>query len=181
MLVTLVLVGFLFFQYAENRRSEAVEKYLNTKVNTVEISLLQLKTEKLQNLNLQPISKNNKKFDFTNNRWVFLNLWATWCKPCIAEMPELEELIQNPKIQNLSIEFAFASNEKIEKIKGFLNSRNFDLPFYHYNRANLPKTLNYKSIPVTYLIDNQTGMVFKIEGMQNWNNQFFIDFLISLN
>ena len=58
---------------------------------------------------------------------VLLNYWATWCPPCIAEMPDLEELYQAYKTQ---VDFYFVTNDDPEKVSIFMKKHEYTFPIY---------------------------------------------------
>jgi thiol-disulfide isomerase/thioredoxin len=60
---------------------------------------------------------NNGKFSDFHGRWLVINYWAVWCKPCIEEVPELNRLaIQEKKrVVVLGVDFTQSKNEKLEQ------------------------------------------------------------------
>jgi len=123
----------------------------------------------LTNYNWQLIDVNGKSYDFkqAENKIVLVNLWATWCPPCIAEMPSLQKLYDD---YNQKIEFLFVTNEKSEAVKQFLDKNN-----YNFNvlmpKSEYPKVFNMKSIPRTYLIDQNGNIIIDKSGAANWNSE----------
>jgi thiol-disulfide isomerase/thioredoxin len=97
---------------------------------------------------------------------ILINFWATWCPPCIAEMPSLNDLYADYKDK---ITFVFIANDKKEKVNAYLESNNFELPVY-YATAKAPEKLHSSSIPATFLIDDQGNIVMKEIGSANWNS-----------
>lgn len=113
-------------------------------------------------------SLDGKEFNFTqtNGQVVLLNFWATWCPPCIAEMPSMQELYNDFGDQ---IAFVFVSQEPKEKIQEFLEKHHYDFPVYH-PITTPPNPFHYTSIPQTYLIDKQGNIVIDKNGAANWNS-----------
>ena len=182
MIVLSVLGVFLFYKfYVKPKQEEHFAQIMESEQTSLEVSITTVPGKMLDSLDLRNLQNPEDKFQLKDKRFLFLNFWATWCKPCIAEMPELQTLMQNPEIKSLPVQFAFASNEEKEKIEKFIVSKNFQLPVYVYERGSLPERLGHKSIPVTFIIDTQTGIAYKAEGLRNWNSQFIIDFLKALS
>jgi len=111
---------------------------------------------------------------------VIINLWATWCPPCLAEMPSLDQLYKD-----------FSSNDKIVflsvdidgnlKVSGkFLTKRKYSLPLYRLNSA-LPNGLSTKSIPTTIILDKAGKLVNKHVGGMNFGSQKFRKSLLELS
>lgn len=97
---------------------------------------------------------------------ILLNFWATWCPPCVAEMPSLNDLYQD---YGDKISFVFLANDNKEKVNSYLDKNSYNLPVY-YTKANVPEELRSPSIPTTYLIDDQGKIVMKEVGSYNWNS-----------
>lgn len=114
--------------------------------------------------------------DFKGERLV-LNYWATWCKPCIEEMPAMaraQELLKND-----GYVFLFASDQSVKKIVTFRDRRKFGLDFIKYNGAYAD--LQITALPVT-LIYNEVGkQVERIEGGMNWDSPEMIKKLKQLH
>jgi len=101
-----------------------------------------------------------------NSKPVFVNIWATWCPPCIAEMPAIIELY---KTYGNKVNFVLASNENTEKITAFIKKNNYDkTPFYQYN--HLPLEFKTESIPTTYILDSKGKVVLIKKGAARWNS-----------
>lgn len=116
----------------------------------------------------------------TEKELVFVNFWATWCAPCVAEFPHFEQMTQDSLISN-NYKFIFASNEKTEKIEKFIRDKRFKLPFYKVAAEKIDTMLyQHKSIPSNYLFDLKNKLVYKTSGSQNWNSALNKQFLKSL-
>lgn len=99
------------------------------------------------------------------NQVVFLNFWATWCKPCIAEMPSILKL--KNKFKNESIKFIIASEEEVEKIVKFEAQRKIGLPFFSYDFETLPPAFWGESLPRTYIMVNGE-ILYAHTGSADW-------------
>ncbi len=111
---------------------------------------------------------------------VLINLWATWCPPCIAEMPSFQELYNDYGGQ---VEFYFVSNEKRTTINAFLNKNEYNFPVYQ-SLDQPPSKLNSNALPTTYIIDKKGKIVMNKTGVANWNSKktrVLLDELLSEN
>ncbi len=109
---------------------------------------------------------------------VFLNFWATWCPPCIAEMPSIETLWQENKDKDIA--FLLISTEaETEKIKKFIERKGFEFPVYQL-AGPLPSTFQSSAIPVTFVISPEGNLVYRHEGIANYHTDKFVDFLDGL-
>ena len=116
----------------------------------------QLKGLNTKNINLQEIK----------NRVVFINFWATWCAPCIAEMPSMQQLYEDYKTK---VTFVFVTNEDWQTVSKFYIKRGFDFPTYNQVN-NAPKDLESRTIPTTYILDKNKKIVVSKSGAANWNS-----------
>jgi thiol-disulfide isomerase/thioredoxin len=105
-------------------------------------------------------------FKDTRGKVVFVNFWATWCPPCIAEMPSLQALYND---YNDKVIFIFATSDDFETVKAFKEKRNFSFNVYRPNR-NIPVELETSSIPRTFVINKMGEIVIDESGAVDWNS-----------
>lgn len=114
----------------------------------------------------EDMNGNQHKLSDYKGKVLFLNLWATWCPPCVAEMPSIQKLYDKFKDNN-QIEFLIISSEKAEKINAFIKKRGFTFPV-KIAKYQLPDALYTKSIPTTFLISKSGKIKVKEIGAANW-------------
>jgi thiol-disulfide isomerase/thioredoxin len=107
---------------------------------------------------------------------VFVNFWATWCPPCIAEMPTIEKLYQKYKDR---IGFAMISNEDIGMIEDFRNRNKYTFPVYQIE-MDIPEIFNLNVIPATFIISPDRNIVLKHVGGADWSHKDVTNFLDEL-
>ncbi len=100
---------------------------------------------------------------------VLINLWATWCPPCIAEMPSFQNLYDQ---YGQKVTFLFVSNEEPATIHSFLERHQYDLPIYQPLSMG-PERLQSRSLPTTYLLSRDGEIVVEKTGVANWNASSF--------
>ncbi|MAO17303.1 TlpA family protein disulfide reductase [Muricauda ruestringensis] len=98
---------------------------------------------------------------------ILVNVWATWCPPCVAELPGFVELYSDYKDK---VTFVFVANDEKDRVIAFLEKKEYRLPVYLQASAT-PKELESGSIPVTYIIDKEGGIVVNKTGAANWNSE----------
>ena len=109
---------------------------------------------------------------------VILNFWATWCEPCKEEMPSLDRLQINPKLNNLKIFPINISKENIEKVDiSFkdLDIKNFE-PYFD-TPITLAKTFSLRGVPTSILLNKNGEEFARIIGSIDFDNTKFIDWL----
>jgi thiol-disulfide isomerase/thioredoxin len=100
---------------------------------------------------------------------IFINFWATWCPPCIAEMPSMQKLYADYQDK---IVFLFVTTDSFERANTFLVKENLTLPVYQ-SITNPPLEMESSTIPATYLIDKQGNVIVAKIGTANWNSDSF--------
>ncbi|MEX2456287.1 MAG: TlpA disulfide reductase family protein [Balneolaceae bacterium] len=110
---------------------------------------------------------------------IFMNIWATWCPPCIAEMPSIYSLY-NRFDEDDNVTFLLVSvDEEFDKAKEFMKDRDFSMPIYHFrNRA--PGAYESSVVPTTYVITPDGKLAFKKEGLSKYDTPKFEAFLRNL-
>ena len=104
---------------------------------------------------------------------VFINFWASWCPPCRAEMPSLNELYNRLKDDDRFV-FLFI-NEDDDKIKAkqYLEKNQFNLPLFSRS-GNVPPEIFSGTLPTTIVLDTEGKIVLQHTGMAAYNSDDFI-------
>ena len=111
-------------------------------------------------------------------RFVLLNFWATWCSPCLKEMPDLENAY-NEMGQEKLVVLAVGMGESVKKIKAFFNKYGFTFPLLADNRMKITKLYGVRNIPVTYLIDPDGVVLGRALGVRDWASPDLLAFIDS--
>ena len=141
------------------------------------------------------VDKSNTQFDYQGafvdlegnrvmleeyrGKTVFINLWATWCPPCRAEMPHIESLYKKVIDQENLVFLMIALDKEMDKSKDFIEKKGFTFPVVHASYG-LNAALQSQSIPSTLVVNSNGEIVFYQEGMSNFDTQQFREFLLSL-
>lgn len=128
-----------------------------------------------QNINGQILNLSDQK-----GKVIFMNFWATWCPPCIAEMPSVNELYE--KLQhNKNIVFIIVdADHDFSKSVPFMNKHQFTLPLFEAN-SEIPGNLLGGSIPTTIIFDKNGQLVFRHEGAGDYSSAKVADYLLKLS
>ena len=100
---------------------------------------------------------------------IFINFWATWCPPCIAEMPSIQKLYADYQDKMV---FLFVTTDSFEKANAFMIKENLTLPVYQ-SLSNPPLEMESSTIPATYLIDQSGNVIVAKIGTADWNSDSF--------
>lgn len=107
---------------------------------------------------------------------LILNIWATWCKPCVYEFKSLEEV--KGKFQDKNVQIVAVSNEDLKLINSFLKKRKFDLDFIKLN-GDL-SYFNAYSLPTTVVFDKNGNEAFRLTGGVDFNTNNFVDKILNI-
>jgi thiol-disulfide isomerase/thioredoxin len=106
-----------------------------------------------------------------------LNFWATWCAPCIREMPGLERL--RDATADLDVRFACVTGEAADTVRTSLEKRSWSLPVYVLD-GEAPECFRTRGIPATFILD-RTGLVaLRHVGAAAWDDEKVVTFVRGL-
>ena len=114
---------------------------------------------------------------------LFINYWATWCNPCLAEMPYMAELYERYKDEE-DIIFLYLSREKLETIKDYIPKDGSLQQLPIYKIVTDDEFFATSGIPTTFIVNSDGEVVVKDLGTAFWNDESvfkFIDNLIGNN
>lgn len=101
---------------------------------------------------------------------VLVNYWASWCPPCIHEMPALQRLDQDLKDQPFEI-LAPNVGEKKYRVIRFTRLVKFDLPVLLDPRKEAFRAWGSNILPTSYLIDARGRLRYRIRGNPDWDDE----------
>jgi thiol-disulfide isomerase/thioredoxin len=130
-----------------------------------DLEYIQLKTS------LVDLNQNKVNLTSFKGKKVVINYWATWCSPCIKEMPELKRAEEI--LQNYNYIFLLVSDETISKISAFKNEKKIDFNFLKSVNSN--EINGIYSLPTTYIFDENGKKVETFVGVVAWDSQRIIN------
>ena len=117
--------------------------------------------------------------DDLKGKVVFINFWATWCPPCRAEMPSLNEMYNKLKDDNRYVFLFINEDEDLTKATSYLQKNNFSMPVIT-RAGQIPPQVFSGTLPTTVVLNKEGKIVMKKEGLANYNNQEFLQQLEDL-
>jgi thiol-disulfide isomerase/thioredoxin len=113
---------------------------------------------------------------------VLLNFWATWCKPCLLEMPALSALQQSLEGTNVMVLPLSLDSKGAKMVEAFYKSQAIDnLPIYVDQKFVTNMAFNVRALPSSYIIGPQGRLVATITGVYEWDSPQVKKYLLSLS
>ena len=124
------------------------------------------------------INQKNVNLNDFKGKLVILNFWATWCAPCKEEMPSLDDLQANTKLNNLKIFPINIGQEDALKSESFFKELNIkNLEIYFDSPITLAKKFSLRGVPTTILFNKEGKEFARIMGSIDFNDEEFINWL----
>ncbi|WP_299798897.1 TlpA disulfide reductase family protein [uncultured Maribacter sp.] len=110
---------------------------------------------------------NSQNISVGKGKVTFISYWATWCPPCIAELPGIQDLYKD---YGDKVNFILLTQEEPERVQRFIDKRGYELPIY-FPQMQAPEVLQENSIPTNYVIDATGKIIIKETGAADWNSK----------
>lgn len=179
-----IIIGVMAFLYFSGLYSSVIGKFqqavLLTGVFQPEMNI-PVNEQQAADYNFSLISMDNKLVGLNDfkGKVIFLNFWASWCPPCRAEMPTIQNLYDKIKNKNDVVFVLVSLDNDLSKAKTFIQKESFTFPVYYLN-SSLPPVYDTGTIPSTFVISKEGKIVARRTGMADYDSQKFIDFINKL-
>ena len=142
-------------------------------------NLVLIKNPKIyEDVIFKDINQKDINLDDFKGKLVMLNFWATWCAPCKEEMPSLDSLQLNTKLNNLKIFPINIGQEDLPKSESFFKELNIqNLEIYFDAPITLAKKFSLRGVPTTILFNKEGREFARIMGSIDFNDEEFINWL----
>ena len=170
------IAGILVLLFNPNAKARVIETLMQIGLFQPDVP----EKEELEDLNaVNNLQANNIYFKDIHNRVVnlndekgkviFINFWATWCPPCIAEMPSLQKLYQqfyhNNKVLFLMVD---VDNDE-RKAQAFMKKHGYTFPLFTI-AGSIPDDYYSGTLPTTVIINTTGKVVYRHEGAADYSN-----------
>jgi thiol-disulfide isomerase/thioredoxin len=130
------------------------------------------------NLTLRSLDGKQTSLRDLKGKVIFLNLWASWCPPCIAEMPGIAQLYRQTDTSRVAF-VMLSLDENPDKARRLMKRKGFTFPAY-FPGSTMPAVYATRSIPTTFVISKRGEIVVRHEGMADYGSAEFKAFLSKL-
>ena len=107
-------------------------------------------------------------------RMVIVNFWATWCGPCIAEMPSLQALATRLGAKNVAL-IGVNFHESPQKIRDFQAKYNVKFPLLRDPWQEASSTWKVAVLPTTFIVDSSGQLRYRVVGEVDWSSKAVAD------
>ncbi len=101
---------------------------------------------------------------------VLLNFWATWCGPCLVEMPSMENLYRDLKHEGFAILAVSSDPQGREVTRPFAASRGLTFPVLHDADYRVSGRYGVRTLPMSFVIDRHGTLTHRVFGARDWNS-----------
>jgi peroxiredoxin len=111
---------------------------------------------------------------------VFLNFWATWCKPCEEEMPSMQQLYEDQEGRDFEIVAVSLDSEGPGVVREFVEKYGLTFVVLHDRRGRVKETYKTTGVPETFIIDQNGVIAEKVWGPRDWTREASINIILDL-
>ena len=166
-LLLLAIAALIFLTPAKKFLLVQMNKiYMSFNSPKIESPYYSLSDEDWASTRFEDLDGNKVNFSESKGNVLFINIWATWCPACIAEMPSIQKLYDRYKGK---VDFLMISDESAEDLRKFLTERGYSFPV-HRQISQLPELIQTRVTPKTIIIDKEGNIRVSKIGATNWNS-----------
>lgn len=159
-----VAVGVLFMAPCSEAESPQTKKWPGFERSVVQVG------DEAPNFTLRDIAGNIMSLSQLRGKVVLLNFWATWCRPCLVEMPAMEQLYRTFPRGEFEILAVSTDPQGAAVTRPFQKRMGFTFPILHDSEYRVGLTYGARTIPITFMVDRQGIVRQKIFGARDWDS-----------
>ena len=119
---------------------------------------------------LRNLKGNLEGLDDHLGKVIIVNFWATWCTPCVKEMPSFENLYRRFRSKGLTILAVSLDKNSPSKVQEFVDKYKLSFPVLLDTDGVAEKLYPSFTIPFTYVVDKQGRVVARVDGGKDWES-----------
>ncbi|MBT3924086.1 MAG: TlpA family protein disulfide reductase [Nitrospina sp.] len=119
---------------------------------------------------LRNLKGNLEGLDDHSGKVIIVNFWATWCVPCVKEMPSFETLYRRYRSRGLTLLAINLDKDDFSKVQKFVDKYNLSFPVLLDTDGVAEKLYPSFTIPFTYVIDKQGRVAARVDGAKDWES-----------
>ena len=119
---------------------------------------------------LRNLKGNLEGIDDHLGKVIIINFWATWCTPCVKEMPSFENLYRRFRSKGLTILAVSLDKNSPSKVQEFVDKHKLSFPVLLDTDGGAEKLYPSFTIPFTYVVDKKGRVVARVDGGKDWGS-----------
>lgn len=137
-----------------------------------------------QKRNYEAVGAGSESIDFTlpdlngkqvslkdfKGKVVFLNFWATWCKPCEEEMPSMQGLYESLRGAPFEIVAVSVDKDRDEVVKNYAKKYGLTFTILHDKKGTIKEIYKTTGVPETFIVDQNGNIAEKVWGPRDWSS-----------
>ena len=171
--IFLILTTISSSSYSKEEK-DIINSFLKEELEDFELS-----KEKQNISDLKFKDDEGKEISFSDfqDKVLLVNFWATWCAPCIKEMPSLDRLKKKIN-KNFDVIAISVDRDGVKKVKDFFNENKItNLEEYFDTKNSLAKEMNLIGLPTSFFINKKGDLIGYFQGDMEWDNNTVIEFI----
>ena len=110
------------------------------------------------------------EFDTYEGDVLLLNIWATWCVPCVREMPSIQRLYEELSRDGLEVVAISVDNSDTESVRAWVEERELTFDVLHDRSARIERDYQTTGVPESFIIDRHGIIIKKVIGATEWDH-----------
>ena len=170
----LIILTSLSFKSYNNKDNDLISEFLKNELEDFELSK---EKKNISNLTFKDHKEKEISFSDFKGKILLVNFWATWCAPCIKEMPSLDRL--ETKINgDFDVIAISVDRDGVEKVTDFFNENKIsNLEKFFDIKNSLAKEMNLYGVPTSFFVNKEGDLIGYYQGDMEWDNDTVINFI----
>lgn len=179
--IFLILTALLTLPLAEAREPKKYKTEIRTIKRQLRFDLIEFpKPRFTPDLSLADLKGNKVRLSTLKGKIILLNFWATWCPPCIQEMPSLDQLHRFFENQKFEVIAVSVDTEGAKPVQEFINEKKISFRVLIDSEKKTEGPFGLRGLPISYVIDHRGLMIAGAIGAINWNSKKAIAYFETL-
>ena len=170
----LIILTSLSFKSYNNKDNDLISEFLKNELEDFELSK---EKKNISNLTFKDHKEKEISFSDFKGKILLVNFWATWCAPCIKEMPSLDRLKEKIN-KNFDVIAISVDRDGVEKVTDFFDENKIsNLEKFFDIKNSLAKEMNLYGVPTSFFVNKEGDLIGYYQGDMEWDNDTVINFI----